>query len=59
MGEPPKWKDVAQGDARVPAVKSQLEDNQRVIQVLKDNLTMAQHRMKHHAYHHRTEREFE
>ena len=43
---PPRWKELIQGDAKVPAVKSQLEENQRVMQVLKDNLTMAQNRMK-------------
>ena len=44
--EPPIWKEIAQGDAKVPTVKSQLEEKQRVMQVLKDNLTMAQNRMK-------------
>ena len=43
---PPRWKELIQGYAKVPAVKSQLEENQRVMQVLKDNLTMAQNRMK-------------
>ena len=35
--------------AKVPAVKDQLEDNQRIMQTLKDNLTMAQNRMKQQA----------
>ena len=43
---PPKWKELVQGDAKVPVVKSQLEENQRVKKVLKDNLTMAQNRIK-------------
>ena len=39
--EPPRWKENAQGNANVPTIKSRLEENQRVMQVLKDNLTMA------------------
>ena len=56
---PPRWKEFAQGDAKALAVKSQLEENQRVMQVLKDNLTTAQNRMKQQVDKHRTEREFE
>ena len=56
---PPKWKEPVQGDAKVPAVKNQLEENQREMQVLKDNLTMAQNSMKQQADQHRTKREFE
>ena len=44
---------------KVPVVKSQLEENQRVMQVLKDNLTIAQNPMKQQTNYHRTEREFE
>ena len=51
---PPRWKEIVQGDAKVPAVKSQLEENQRVMQILKDNLTMAQNRMKQQANQHRS-----
>ena len=46
-------------NAKVYVVKSQLKSNQRVMQVFKDNLTMAQNRMKQQADQHRTEREFE
>ena len=56
---PPRWKEIAQGDAKVLPVKSPLEKNQRVMQVLKDNLTMAQNHMKQQADQHRTKREFE
>ena len=35
--EPPRWKEIIQGDAKVPMIKSQLEENQRVVQELKDN----------------------
>ena len=56
---PPRWKELVQGDAKVPTVKSQLKENQKIMQVLKDNLTMPQNRMKQQADMHRTEREFE
>ena len=52
--EPPRWKEIVQGDAKELEVKSQLEENQRVMQVLKNNLTMVQKRMKQQADHHRT-----
>ena len=44
--EPPRWKEIIQGSTKVPSVKDQLEDNQRIMQTLKDNLTMAQNHMK-------------
>ena len=56
--EPPRWKEIIQGDEKVPMIKSQLEENQRVMQVLKDNLTMAQNHTKQQADQHRTDREF-
>ena len=52
---PPRWKEFIQGDAKVPAVKSQLEEYQKVPQVLR----RAQNRMKQQADQHRTKREFE
>jgi len=48
--EPPLWKEIIQGSTKVPTVKDQLEDNQRIMQTLKDNLTMAQNHMKQQAY---------
>ena len=57
--EHPRWKEIIQGDAKVPVVKSQLEENQRVMQMLKDNLTMAQNRMNEQANQHITKQEFE
>ena len=54
--EPPRWKEIIQRSTKVPTVKDQLEDNQRIMQTLKDNLTMAQNRMKQQADQHRTER---
>ena len=51
---PPSWKEIVRGYARVPTLKSQLEENQTIMQVLKDNLTMAQNHMKQQVYQHRT-----
>ena len=44
--EPPRWKEIIQGRKKVSTIKYQLEDNQRIMQTLKDNLTMAQNHMK-------------
>jgi hypothetical protein len=40
-------------------VEDHIENQQQVLQILKDNLTMAQNRMKQQAYQHRSERIFE
>ena len=47
--EQPRWKEIIKGSKKAPAIKDQLEDNQRIMQTLKDNLTMAQNRMKQQA----------
>ena len=57
--EPPIWNEIIQGSTRLPIVKDQLEDHQRIMQTLKYNLTMAHNLMKQQAEQHRTEREFE
>jgi hypothetical protein len=40
-------------------VEDHIENQQQVLQILKDNLTMAQNRMKRQAYQHHSERSFE
>jgi retron-type reverse transcriptase len=40
-------------------VEDHIENQQQVLQILKDNLTMAQNRMKQQAYQHRSEIIFE
>jgi hypothetical protein len=40
-------------------VEDRIEHQQQVLQILKDNLTMAQNRMKQQADQHRSERSFE
>lgn len=57
--EPPKWKDLAIVQTNLPAVKDQLEETQKVVQILKENLNNARNRMKQQQDHNRTEREFE
>ena len=43
----------------VKEVKEHIENQQQVLQILKDNLTLAQNRMKQQADQHRSERSFE
>jgi hypothetical protein len=57
--EPPKWKDLAIVQTNLPAVKDQLEETQKIVQILKENLNNARNRMKQQADRNRTEREFE
>jgi hypothetical protein len=45
--------------SKVQEVEDHIEHQQEVIQLLKDNLTMAQNRMKQQANQHRSERSFE
>lgn len=44
---------------KVQAVEEHIEHQQQVLLLLKDNLTLAQNRMKQQAYQHRSERSFE
>ena len=39
--EPPRWKEIIQGITKLPIIKDHLEENQRIMQTLKDNLTIA------------------
>ena len=45
--------------SKVEAVEEHIENQQQVLQLLKDNLTMAQNRMKQQADQHHSERSFE
>ena len=51
---PPRLKEIVQVHPKVPALKIQSELNHKIMQVLKDNLTMTQNHMKQQAYQHRT-----
>jgi retron-type reverse transcriptase len=46
-------------NSKVKAVEDHIEHQKQVLQLLKDNLTMAQNHMKQQAYQHRSERSFE
>ena len=45
--------------SKVQVVEEHMEYQQQVLQLLKDNLTLGQNRMKEQAYQHRSERSFE
>lgn len=51
--EPPKWKEFALSNTKLPAVKNQLAKDQKVIHSLKENLAIAHNRMKQEADQHR------
>ena len=44
--------------AKVQVVGDHIEHQQEVLHLLKENLTIAQNRMKQQAYQHRSEKEF-
>ena len=55
---PPSITSSLRYQSKVQAVEKHIE-NQQVLQLLKDNLTLAQNRMKQQADQHRSERSFE
>jgi hypothetical protein len=57
--QPPSWKELATNQTKVASVKDHLDESQKVVQILKENLATARNRMKQQADQHRTEREFE
>jgi hypothetical protein len=56
---PPSITSSLKEKSKVQAVEDHIEHQQQVLQILKDNLTMAQNRMKQQADQHRSERSFE
>ena len=56
---PPSWKELATTQTKVASVKELLDESQKVVQILKENLVIARNRMKQQVDQHRTEREFE
>lgn len=50
--EPPKWKEFVTTQIKVVALKDHLEENQKVVQLLKETLTVARNCMKQHADQH-------
>jgi hypothetical protein len=57
--EPPKWKEFALINTKVQAVRNKLDEEQKIIQILKENLATARNRVKQLTNQHRSEREFE
>lgn len=57
--EPLTWKDLATSQINIATVKDHLEENQKIVQLLKENLVAARNQMKQEADQHQTEREFE
>ena len=56
---PPSITSSLRYQSKVQVVEEHIENQQQVLQLLKDNLTMAQNRMKQQADQHRSERSFE
>jgi hypothetical protein len=56
---PPSITSSLKEKSKFQAVEDHIENQQQVLQILKDNLTMAQNRMKQQADQHRSERSFE
>ena len=56
---PPSITYSVRENSRVQEVEDHIEHQQEVLQLLKDNLNLAQNRMKQQAYQHRSERSFD
>jgi hypothetical protein len=56
---PPSITSSLKEKSKVQAVEDHIENQQQILQILKDNLTMAQNRMKQQADQHCSERSFE
>jgi hypothetical protein len=56
---PPSITSSLKEKSKVQAVEDHIKNQQQVLQILKDNLTMAQNHMKQQADQHRSERSFE
>ena len=56
---PPSISSYLRENSKVQAVEHHIEHQQQVLQLLKDNLTLAQNRMKQKANQHHNERSFD
>eukprot|EP00253_Pinus_taeda_P009341 PITA_09341 len=57
--QPPSITSYLSENSKVQAVEHHIEHQQQVLKLLKDNLVLAQNRMKQQAYQHRSERSFD
>ena len=53
-----KFSDMVLGDTRAPKAKYWVEESQEILNLLKDNLQVAQNQQKQYANKHREERKF-
>jgi hypothetical protein len=56
---PPSITSSLRDQSKVQVVEEHIKHQQQVLQLIKDNLNLAQNRMKEQAYQHRSERSFE
>ena len=56
---PPSITSSLRENSKVKAVEDHIEHQQEILQLLKDNLNLAQNRMKQQADQHRNERSFD
>ena len=56
---PPSITSYLRENCKVKVVEHHIQHQQQVLQLLKDNLTLAQNRMKQQANQHRSERSFD
>ena len=57
--QPPSITSYLRENSKVQVVEHHIEHQQQVLQLLKDNLVLAQNRMKQQADQHRSERSFD
>jgi hypothetical protein len=58
--EPLKWKELATSEIKVPTIKDQMEKYHKVVQLLKENITVTRDQLEYfYVDQHRIEREFE
>jgi len=57
--KPPSWKALATNHIKVASVKDHLDQIHKILQLLKENLTVARNQMKWQGDQNRIEREFE
>ena len=56
---PPSITSYLRENSKIQTVEDHIKHQQEVLQLLKDNLNLAQNRMKQQAYQHRSERSFD
>ena len=57
--QPPSITSYLREDSKVQEVEDHIKNQQQVLQLLKDNLTLAQNRMKQHVDQHHSESSFD